>query len=289
MADEEDPEAKLAAARSTLAPKKVLMVLTSTTTYPDGETPTGFWLTEAFHPYLRWLAAGWTVDFVSTAGTAQADPASVEDATSKNDRAALDAYANIKEASIDTQPVLETLCTEEALPATVEAYDVLFFCGGYGTMWDLPENESVKALTKAMYEANKIVSAVCHGPIAFINVELSDGTKLLAGKEVTAFTNGEEEAMGKTDIVAKPSGPGSCEDAMQWNNEEGAPAGATFKDGGVFAANVVVDGLLFTGQNPPSAAPLAEAVLFRLDPIRAKYDPPRAAMLAEREELVVRP
>ena len=65
------------------------------------------------------------------------------------------------------------------------------------------------------YEAGKIVAAVCHGPIVFANVVLSDETKLLAGKECTGFTNREEAKMGKTDVVAKSDTcPGSCEDAM---------------------------------------------------------------------------
>jgi hypothetical protein len=32
---------------------------------------------------------------------------------------------------------------------------------------------------------------------------------------VTGFTNGEENAMDKYEMVSKPKGPGSCEDAMK--------------------------------------------------------------------------
>ena len=76
------------------------------------------------------------------------------------------------------------------------------------------------------YEAGKPTAAVCHGPIVFKNVKLTDGSVLVAGKEVTGFTNAEEEAVGKTEVVAEPSGPGSCEDVL-------TAARATFKDGGV--------------------------------------------------------
>lgn len=91
-----------------------------------------------------------------------------------------------------------------------------------------------------------------------MNVKMDDGSYLVAGKEVTAFTNGEEVAVSKLDVVSKPSGPGSCEDIL------GPVCGATFKDGGVFQANVCVSGNLFTGQNPPSAGPLAEAIIKHL-------------------------
>jgi malate synthase len=84
--------------------------------------------------------------------------------------------------------------------------------------------------------------------------------------------------MGKTEAVAEGSGPGSCEDAMM-------KAGGIFKDGGVFGENVVVSGNLMTGQNPPSAGPLATAVIYFYDKILAEFEPPRKALLAERAEL----
>tara|TARA_B110001452_G_scaffold89879_1_gene73801 strand:+ start:300 stop:1385 length:1086 start_codon:yes stop_codon:yes gene_type:complete len=279
---EEDPEAALANAQKILAPKKALLVLTSTTAYPD-ETPTGFWLSEAAHPAVAWLDAGWTVDIASITGAAQADPASVEDATKNSDKPSLDWLETNKETLTSTLKLAD-------VPLEDNGYDVLFFCGGFGAMWDFPDDEAVKALTKTMWEAGKIVGAVCHGPIALINVELSDGTKLLAGKDCTGFSNAEETAMGKTDVVAKPSGPGSCEDMMGGAGVEGegaveGAAGGVFSAAGVFEANVAVSGNLYTGQNPPSASPLATAILYALDPIRAEFDPLRAVLLKEREEL----
>jgi hypothetical protein len=53
----------------------------------------------------------------------------------------------------------------------------------------------VQRIAKDMYEGGKVVSAVCHGPCALANVKLSDGTFLVAGKEVAAFTNAEEDAV----------------------------------------------------------------------------------------------
>ena len=85
-------------------------------------------------------------------------------------------------------------------------------------------------------------------------MKLADGTSLVKDKEITGFTNAEENAVSKYEVVSEPSGPSSCEDALK-------AAGAIFKDGGVFQANVCVAGNLLTGQNPPSAAPLAEAML----------------------------
>lgn len=150
MGDEEqDPYFNLDNAKKVLMPKKVLMVLTSIDKYPD-ESATGFWAGEAAHPYSKWTEAGWTVDICSITGTATPDPASVEAATSAQDASAKAFIDN--EALYKTTPTLAEIAAKEDLD-----YDVLFFCGGFGTMWDFPADESVKTITKTMYEAGKIV------------------------------------------------------------------------------------------------------------------------------------
>ena len=46
-----------------------------------------------------------------------------------------------------------------------------------------------------------MVGAVCHGPAALVNLKLSDDRYLAAGKELTAFSNEEEEAVGLHRVV----------------------------------------------------------------------------------------
>lgn len=128
-------------------------------------------------------------------------------------------------------------------------FDAIFFVGGFGAMWDFPGNHDVKRLAAEVYDEGGVVAAVCHGPVALLNVRLADGTLLVKDKEVTAFTNGEEDATGTRKVV-----PYTCEDKF-------TEAGAKFSDGGVFKANVKVAGRLITGQSPPSAVPCAQAVV----------------------------
>ena len=45
-------------------------------------------------------------------------------------------------------------------------YDILYFAGGHGAMWDFINNDELHALTRNMYEGGKLVSAVCHGVAA---------------------------------------------------------------------------------------------------------------------------
>lgn len=75
------------------------------------------------------------------------------------------------------------------------------YVGGHGTMWDFPDHATVLTITRDMYEKGQVVAAVCHGPVALVNVTLSDGSPLVAGKKVAAFTDSEEQAVGMLDTV----------------------------------------------------------------------------------------
>lgn len=238
-----------AIAAAAAASKKVLLVCTSVDKFPDG-SPTGWYLPEAAHPYQVFVDAGLQVTWASIAGgEAPCDPGSVD--ASAEDAESM-AFWNDKDLVARTSGATAKLDEMKA-----DDFDAVLFAGGFGTMWDFPDSEAAQKLVVAMFEAGKPTAAVCHGPIVFKNVKLSDGSVLVEGKEVTGFTNAEEAAVGKTEVVAVPSGPGSCEDAL-------SAAGATFKDGGVFQANVCIAGALMTGQNPPSAKPLAEAIVAAL-------------------------
>jgi putative intracellular protease/amidase len=177
-------------------------------------------------------------------GAAPCDEGSI--AASKEDKSCMDFIeGEATKALVDNTVALSTL-------TDLTSFDAVFFAGGFGTMWDFPDDPDVQRIAAAMWESGKVVSAVCHGPCALVNVTLSDGTKLVAGKEVAAFTNEEEDAVKCREVV-----PFTCEDKFK-------EVGATYTKGGVFQAHVAVAGKLITGQNPPSAKPTAEAVIAAL-------------------------
>ena len=120
-------------------------------------------------------------------------------------------------------------------------------------MWDFADSAAIDKVTREIYERGGIVSAVCHGPAALVNVKLSDGSYLVAGKNLTSFTNGEEEAVQATDIV-----PFLLESALK---EHGAIHHAAAN----WSNHVVEDGRLVTGQNPASAGSVAEVVVKLLE------------------------
>ena len=116
-----------------------------------------------------------------------------------------------------------------------EDYDCIFFAGGFGTMWDFPDDKDVQRLTREMYESKKIVAAVCHGPVALLNVVLSNGTHLVKGHDIAVFTNEEEDAMQRRTIV-----PFTCEDKLKEN-------GGFHKAAENFKPCVAISGRICTG------------------------------------------
>lgn len=120
-------------------------------------------------------------------------------------------------------------------------YAAILFVGGHGTMWDFPDNAALAGIAKTIYEEGGVVSALCHGPAALVNLKLSNGEYLVKGKQVAAFTDDEERAV-KLDRVV----PFMLESTLRQR-------GARHKHAPNWQANVVVDGRLVTGQNPASA------------------------------------
>ena len=219
---------------------RILAVVTSADRYAGTDEPTGYELTELSRAYYVFRANGFEVDVASPQG---GEPPAVLD---DDDMGAFD-YAFMNDP--------ETWAKVEAsLPlGEVDAsdYDAVYFVGGKGTMFDFPDDPAVQALARDVYEAGGAVAAVCHGPAALVNVALSNGRPLLAGRTVAGFTN-EEELFLIPD--AAEVFPFLLEDGL-------AEGGAEVSTGPIYLEHVVQDGRLITGQNPWSVWAMAEAVV----------------------------
>ena len=127
-------------------------------------------------------------------------------------------------------------------------YDAVFFPGGLGPMVDITGNPEVQAVVIRAWNAGRIVSAVCHGPSAFLGVTLEDGSPLVRGRKLTSFSTAEEDGYARDDV------PFDLESALR---EEGA----LFESTDPWQPKLVVDGRLITGQNPQSGAVVGEALV----------------------------
>lgn len=219
----------------------VLMVLTSHDELGDTGEKTGFWLEEFAAPYYAFLDAGADITLASPkGGQPPLDP--------KSD--APDAQTEDTKRFKDDPEAQAKLATTKLLSdVSAGDYDMIFYPGGHGPLWDLAESADSKTLIESAVRGGTPVGLVCHAPAVLKTVETEDGEPLVKGRKVTGFTDEEEEAVGLTDVV-----PFSLEQTLK-------DLGADFDKADTFAQNIVSDGLLVTGQNPPSSAATAEALM----------------------------
>ncbi|MDI4636293.1 MULTISPECIES: type 1 glutamine amidotransferase domain-containing protein [Halomonadaceae] len=221
--------------------KRILMVLTSHDRLGNTGKKTGFWLEELAAPYYACLDAGAEITLASPqGGQPPLDPASdAEDSqTDATRRFKQDDAANAKLAN-----------TQRLSEIKADDFDAIFYPGGHGPLWDLVDNPDSIRLIETFWAQQKPVAAVCHAPIVLLNARDESGEPLVKGREVTGFTNGEEDAVGLTEIV-----PQLVEDAL-------IGCGGVYSKADDFTPYTRQDGRLITGQNPPSSEPVAKVLL----------------------------
>src|SRR5262245_7495239 len=220
---------------------KILIVLTSHDRLGSTGCKTGFWLEELAAPYYRFKDAG----------------AEIVLASLKGGQPPLDPKSNEQNFKTDlTRRFDSDAAAKSQLAATVRLdsveprdFDTVFYPGGHGPMWDLAEDQNSIKLIEGFVAAGKPVAFVCHAPGVLRHVKTPEGRPFVEGKNVTGFTNTEEEAVGLTQVV-----PFLVEDELK-------AKGGQFSKTGDWGVHVVTDGLLITGQNPASSGLAATEVL----------------------------
>lgn len=218
----------------------ILMVVTSHDQLGNTGRKTGIWLEEFAAPYFVFRDAGVNLTIASPkGGQPPIDPKSdlEENQTSamtrfKQDDAAKKAFSQ----------------TVKLVDMQAEDFDTVFYPGGHGPMWDLPENPHSIALLESFYNSGKPIALVCHAPCALHRVTYQ-GEPLVKNKRVTCFTNTEEEEVKLTKVV-----PFLVEDDLK-------RLGGHFEKAPNWQSFVVVDGRLITGQNPASSTAAAKTLL----------------------------
>jgi putative intracellular protease/amidase len=225
-----------------MTPKRVLMILTSHDDLGISGKKTGNWFDEVATPYYKFRQAGFDVTIASAkGGTAPIDPLSYDDAFMTEsgrkflgDPAAQRALSNtLRFNEIDEND-----------------YGGVFFPGGYGQLWELASDLKVIRSIETWLATNIRVAMVCRAPAVLPDARKSNGEPLVQGMNITGFTDAEDLELGLSRHLLF-----SLERALTIN-------GANFKRSNRnWSPNVVEDGALITGQNPASAAPIADALI----------------------------
>jgi putative intracellular protease/amidase len=232
--------------------KKKILVVVSSYGKKEGKLRPGFEFDEFSQAWLIFKANGLDVEVASPKG-GFAEPDEFNKTKPYN-----------KQVFEDAKAMALLRNTKPTAQIKPEQYAAVYIVGGKGAMFDLPFDPSLQEIVAAIYQKQQgVVAAVCHGPAAFVNVKLDDGTFLIANKTVTGFCNDEEEKFGKK---WKAEFPFLLEDKLK-------ARGALYERSEAMLPQVSTDGRLITGQNPYSTLALAEEIVKALGLTPVKREP----------------
>ncbi|WP_158795529.1 type 1 glutamine amidotransferase domain-containing protein [Pedobacter sp. L105] len=220
---------------------KVLIVLTSHDELGDTGEKTGFWSEEFAAPYYALSDAGIEISLASpNGGKPPIDPKSQMPDFQTEQTKRFDADKSLHEILAHTLP-LDVVKEED--------YDAIFYPGGHGPLWDLTYDKRSIALIEKFLVEGKPVATVCHASSALLYAKTPKGEPVVKNKEVTGFSNTEEEAVQLTDVV-----PFLLENELKIQ-------GGIYSKAADWQSHVLQDGNLITGQNPGSSAAAAEKLI----------------------------
>ncbi|WP_088346442.1 MULTISPECIES: type 1 glutamine amidotransferase domain-containing protein [Rhodomicrobium] len=224
----------------------ILIVLSAADTWTraDGSKyPSGVWAEEFVVMDEAFIKAGCTVDIATPGGARPTiDPHSMIPAV-------------VGQANVDHfRAYLDAIAARLAKPlvlAAVDAgrYDAIVIPGGHGPVEDLYKDPDMGRVLLEADRMGRIIAPVCHGQAALLAARDDAGNWPFAGRKMTSFSDEEEVELGTAD-----NAPWLLADTLR-------KSGAKYEKGPNWAAYIVRDGHLLTGQNPASSAPLASAVL----------------------------
>ncbi|OWT76819.1 MULTISPECIES: type 1 glutamine amidotransferase domain-containing protein [unclassified Achromobacter] len=215
--------------------KHVLFIVTNASEIGPKHRHTGFFFPEIAHPFEALDKAGIAVEFATPLG-------------GKPPEDGFDANDPVQAAFLASSAYRRLAHSRKLAEVDVLDYDAIFIPGGLGPMVDITGNPEVQAAVLRAWQGDKVVSAVCHGPAALLGVKLDDGTPLVRGRRLTAFSTREEDGYARGDV------PFDLESALR---EEGA----LHESAEPWQPKLVVDGRLITGQNPASGGVVGEAIV----------------------------
>nr|WP_238486466.1 nucleoside hydrolase [Motilimonas eburnea] len=153
----------------------------------------------------------------------------------------------------------DTLLIDEV---NVPSFTTLFLCGGHGTLWDFKQSRGLARVVSEFYAGQKLIAGVCHGPTGLLSAKKPDGSALIAGLKLTAFSDAEETLTPPQYIQALPY---HLEDAL-------VEQGANYQCGQPNARFVRSEKGLITGQNPASVELVTKTLLDALSKKRVWLD-----------------
>ncbi len=240
----------MSASIDTHGTKRILMIVANSGTSPTTGWPVGFWWAEVTHPYWTFTEAGYEVQIVSPkGGDLVAD--SFSDPEDDSQYSAHDILSlGFKKSPTHNAMLQGTKSIAEVSPGD---YDAIFVAGGQSPMVTMIDDADLHSFIEGAYEADKLVSIVCHGTAILLRTQLSDGNLLVKGKTWTGFADAEERYADA--FVGQKIQPFWIEEEARRMDDTNFVVQSAFKP---FA---IRDGNLITGQQQFSGAAAAALVV----------------------------
>ncbi len=225
----------------------VLMVISAADrwTLNDGTVhPSGYWAEEVARPHQIFTQAGWHI----TVATPGGKPPTL-------DQLSLGISGGMPWKRKEVKSYLDSIANVLAHPVSLDTvnaddYDVVFYPGGHGPMEDLAYDPVSGALLAHRLESGQPLALLCHAPAAILAAAGPDGASPFAGRRMTGLSN-REEHLNSFGWKA----PWLLEDKLKEAGVDYSKALLPLRP------HVVVDGNLYTGQNPQSSEKLAERLV----------------------------
>jgi putative intracellular protease/amidase len=232
---------------------------------------TGNYLNETTVPGMALIAAGYEIVLATPTGAKPAlDPRSLSVGHFDDDEGALAEAL----AFWHRHPAMTDVCRlGDVIAEGLDRFAGVFVPGGHAPITDLMQDADLGTVLRHFHTAGKPTALLCHGPVAVLaaletapafRAALVEGTAtaaqargwIYAGYDMTVFSNREEAIV--EDGVFHARLEFSVADALTLASGRLTQAAETF------AAHVVQDRELITGQNPRSDRLLAETLIAAL-------------------------
>lgn len=221
---------------------KLIMIATSHAGTCALGHPTGLWLEELAVPYYAFVNAGIEVEIASVnGGSVPLDPLGLELTAETPDEVGRFIVDPRARDMVGSSRRIDDLGDSE--------HGAAFLPGGYGAMFDLPENAALGKLLSQFLADGRPVGAVGHGAAGLLSATNGYGAPAVAGRSITCFSDAEEASLGLCEYV-----PFLLETRLR-------ELGAKIETAAEFQPLMRQDGSLVTGQNPASTTQVTEAML----------------------------
>jgi putative intracellular protease/amidase len=234
---------------------KILIITTSHEQLGNTGRKTGVWLEELAVPYYIFKDAGAEITLASPAGgDIPVDPKS---------ESIIASTSTLRRFQKDLEVISWVAHSIPLHTLKATDFDMVLLPGGHGAMWDFHDNEPLMQLLEDFSLQGKIIGLLSHGVSALVSMKSSDGEPFVKGKDLTSYSDTEEERSGLTGVV-----PFSLQSKLTASR-------AYYSKADNYICHSVTSGHVVTGQNPASSAAVAKKMLALMKDIAIRRPAPQ--------------